>query len=282
MRDGTPTALFAGDLSDPWVSEMASALPRGTFLLDCAGDLPEDWPREAFEAPVVALHRALLTHGDADRVRRLLDRDNGPPRLILVVGPHARHHQIERWVPFADVVLPEAVASEVLARHARPQGLWGRLDPDRAKAPRISIVSTNFELRTVLASALRRAGYRVFPTPDWAESGGDAPVIWDVPVLEPSWDARLAHVSAGRRLIALLGFADRASVSLARSRGASACLDLPCDPDDLVHVCDRLLLAPETSPSRPFSPPHSLPPAPMLSRRHGEVSGRRPDPSRSG
>jgi hypothetical protein len=282
MQDLAPTAFFAGDLGDPWVAEIASALPPGAAVLDCAGDLPGKWPTEAVAAPVVVLHRAVLTNGDADRVRHLLGREDGPPRLVLVVGPHARHHQVERWAPMADAVVPEAIAPEVLARHVPAPGTRSRPESIRARMPRISVVSTNFELRTVLATALRRAGYRVQTAGDWSESREGGPVVWDVPVLEPAWAAQMARVSAGRTLLALLGFADRDSVSLARSCGASACLELPCDPDDLVHVADRLLLTPEAAPTRPFSPAHAVPPAPMLVRKLGEPLGRRPDPSRSG
>ena len=50
-------------------------------------------------------------------------------------------------------------------------------------------------------------------------------------------------------MIALAGFADRAIVARAREAGAVACLELPCDLDDLVDAVDRAVVA---------TPPDSL------------------------
>ena len=91
-------------------------------------------------------------------------------------------------------------------------------------------------------------------------------VAWDVPVLDLDWPARLASLAKAGPVLALLGFADRSIVTLARGHGASACLDLPCDVGDLLASLDRL------STIR-IDPPHELPPSPAamraaFSRRH--------------
>jgi len=65
-------------------------------------------------------------------------------------------------------------------------------------------------------------------------------------------------------VVALLGFADRVIVAQAREAGASACLDWPCDLDDLTHVLDRAARSPRASVGEPG---HVLPAAPVALRR---------------
>ena len=84
--------------------------------------------------------------------------------------------------------------------------------------------------------------------------------IWDVPVLEPGWPEQLERrARLTGPLIALFGFADRASVGLARARGAEACLELPFEIDDVLFLIDRAVKTrpPESwpMPAR-FEPPH--------------------------
>ncbi|MEJ7639102.1 MAG: hypothetical protein WKF75_14300 [Singulisphaera sp.] len=69
-------------------------------------------------------------------------------------------------------------------------------------------------------------------------------------------------------MVALLGFADRATVGQARAHGASACLELPYDLADLVFVLDRL------AASRAV-PAHEVPPPPAAARRRHDLAGRR-------
>ena len=63
-------------------------------------------------------------------------------------------------------------------------------------------------------------------------------------------------------VVALMGFADRKAVALARSKGAFACLELPLNLDDLIDVIDRFsrIAATESRP-RPAgsNPPISSP-----------------------
>ena len=67
-----------------------------------------------------------------------------------------------------------------------------------------------------------------------------------MPLLEPDWSQRLERRSrATGPVIALFGFADRETVTLAKACGAIACLELPYDVDDLIDVIDR---AAERSP----------------------------------
>ena len=268
MAEGGSSALFVGDLSDPWVEAMASALPAGSDRLDCPEFLPEVWPLEALRAPVVILHRAFLSNTDTERLRALRSRPSGPPRIVLCVGPQVRAFQVERWRPLVDVILPEATASEVLARHACPPDAFAPLRDRERCRPRIVVVSTNYELRLTLADSCQRAGYPAQPVPTWAEAPPAWPAIWDVPVLEPTWPDQLRLSAADRRILTLIPFADRDLVSLARSLGAAACLELPFDPDDLAFVLDRM-----TGKARPVVDlAHQVPPAPAgLFRRASAV-----------
>lgn len=273
-----PSALFVGDLGDPWVAAIASALPRGASRLHCAGDLPNDWPAHAQDVPAVVLHRPILSPVDLDRLRLLRNRMGGPPRIILCTGPLVRYHQLERWTPHVEAILPEATAAEVVAYHLFPPGMVQR--PQPSEPPPVAIVSSNFELRLSLADACRRSGYDPQPVSDWPDAPNTGLAVWDVPILSPAWGKSLARAAPGRSIIALIGFADRAVVTLANDHGASACLDLPCEPGELVFVLDRLCANDARSLPFPFDPPHAIPPAPVGLHRHAKrrVVGRRGEP----
>lgn len=261
MTEGGSSALFLGDLSDPWVEALASTLPPDTLRLDCPESLPEPWPARALQARVVVLHRPFLSNSDADRVVLLRNRPSGPPRIVLCVGPHVRAFQVERWKLLVDVILPEATASETLLRHASSPDAFAPERDRSATRPRIVVVSSNFELRVTLADSCQRAGYPAQPVASWSDAPASWPSIWDVPVLEPEWARVLEEHSADRALLALIPFADRDSVTLARSLGASACLELPFDPADVTYVLDRVLSEPKKPPVH-FDPAHVVPPAP--------------------
>ena len=257
---------FAGDLDDPWVAAIAAALPRAAFRIDCPADLPEAWPIDRPTPFAIVLHRSNLTATDAQRLMRLKARADQAPRLVLCVGPHARYADVERWSRLVDVILPEATARESVARHAL--GLERKPSGNR---PRVAIVSTNFELRTTMAEAARLGGFAPEPIVDPADTPPGVVAVWDVPVLEPEWPARLASLAKSSPVVALLGFADRSTVSLARRHGASVCLDLPCDIADLLGALDRLATV------RPREPAHDVPPAPM-----GKKTSRIEPPRRQG
>jgi hypothetical protein len=257
MDRPNPPAVFVGDLDDPWVAAIAAALPGGTIRVACSGSLPEAWPAGSERAPLLVLHRAFLSGQDADRVARA--RHGGwTPKTVLCVGPHARYHQVQRWVSgLVDVVVPEAVAAAVIARHVEDDP---RRRPRGGPMPSLAVVSGQYECRAVLTEIGRAASYPTRAFRDWSEVPAGGLAVWDVPILEPTWPDELASQARGRRLVALLGFADRESVSVARRAAAAACLDAACEPADLVFVLDRL------ATSR-LEPGHVLPPAPARSRR---------------
>ena len=231
---------FAGDLDDPWVVAIADALPLDALRLDCPGDLPEAWPIDRPTPFALVVHRSILTPTDAQRVARLKSRADRTPRVVLCVGPHARHVEVERWSRLVDVVIPEATARETVARHAlaierQPRSPGG-------PRPRVAVVSTNYELRTTLAEAARSGGFLVEPFSEPVDAPPGLAAVWDVPVLEPDWPARLSTLARSGPVVALLGFADRQAVTLARQHGASACLDLPCEVGDLLAALDRVAM----------------------------------------
>jgi hypothetical protein len=270
---GPPTA-FVGDLHDPWVEAIAVALPSSSTRVHCPSDLPDVWPHSIRSAAVVVLHRAIFTAADLERVRRLkaTDDDACKPslRIVLCHGPHMRYAELQRYATVCDVLIPEATASDVVGRQV--QGSYGQ----SAAAPgaKVAVVSSLRDLRLVFCEAVAAAGYTAQPARDWDEVGSTELVVWDIPVLEDGWEKTLARASRQRKVIALLGFPDRETVALARSCGASACLDSPCDPADLDWILDRVVA---TSVSI-HDPAHAVPPPPAgLSRRAatGAANGRR-------
>jgi hypothetical protein len=256
MDDRSTATLFAGDLGDPLVAEIAAALPPVSVRQSCPGDLPDEWPPSL---RTLVLHRAHLTIADGVRLRRLRARGGPPVRVVLCVGPHVRHHQLVQWEGLVDVILTEGTASDVVARHVVD-------DEPPVRSPgvrqRVRVVSADYELRRLLSDTCRSAGFGVTATRDWtgAVTGGLA--LWDVPVLEADWSDALAHAARRFQVVGLFGFADRETVAHARAAGVSACLDVPCDVQDLVYVLDRLAAA----RPRGVEGPHRVPPAPTRFR----------------
>src|SRR5262249_30398302 len=118
---------FVGDLDDPWVASLADAVPGGVLRISCAADLPAEWPdhgastvRGAAAPRAVVLHRAWLSPFEAERLVQLRSAA-GPaaPRVILCVGPHVRHADLERWSArgMIDAIIPEATARDTIGRH---------------------------------------------------------------------------------------------------------------------------------------------------------------------
>src|SRR5206468_1856317 len=81
----------------PWVGAIADAVPGRVVRRSCAGDLPENLFRNLPPPRALVIHRATLAHGDADRLARWRCAVTPPPRVVLCVGPMARHAEIERW-----------------------------------------------------------------------------------------------------------------------------------------------------------------------------------------
>jgi len=265
------TRCFVGDLTDPWVSAIASAVAPPRFDVACPGDFPEIWPAEAQAARTLILHRPNLTTTDAERLRALRGRNGGPPRVILCAGPNVRYHQLERWSPLVDVLLSEATAAEVVCRHLQENPSRPRPDGPH---PAVSIASTNLDMRGMLADACRTFGHDVIDG-DFAAHPAGSIVIWDVPILEDDWEARLRGLAGRNRVIALMGFPDRLIVSRARAAGAFACLELPSDPADLAFVLDRAAVT-----SFRIKTGHDVPPEPIglkFAKNGSAIAGRRPD-----
>lgn len=254
---------FVGDLDDPWVDGIACALAEGVTRISADADV--DWyeplARELPAGATLVIHRAVLTGLDAERLARLRRDRAAPLRVILCVGSHVRYGDLQRWSSLVDLVLPEATARETIGRHVRDGSGETAPGPD-APRPRVSIVSRNFELRLALADACGAAGYPVQASSDWSGLAPGGLAAWDVPVLDPDWTRQLARHSRLATVVALLGFADRALVREARAQGASACLDLPCDPADLVEVLDRLASSRADRMHEVPPPPRSLRPGP--------------------
>lgn len=236
---------------------IADALPARLVRVHCAGDLPESRLLAPPAPRTLVLHRPLLTAHDADFLARLREADDKPTHVVLCAGPHVRHVDLERWSPLYDALVPEATARDAIGRHVRHESEAPARPGFR---PRLSVVSSNFELRHALGDACQAAGYPATPAADWSEASPGGLALWDVPVLDPAWPSLLARRTPKSHVVALFGFADRAIVGEARSRGASACLELPCDLDDLVYVLDRLAIARGQAS-------HDVPPPPASLRR---------------
>lgn len=227
-----------------------------------------------------------MAEGTARREARPPDRppagtySETNPRLILCVSPFVRYAELERWSELFDMVVSEAVAPTVLpGRLARvlDQAPWRRADTPRSKV-RIEVAGGDDELSRALVDACKAAGYTVAAI-DEAEIGGlpaarprqprlpagaRVLTIWEVPVLEDGWASRLEwRVRRTGPVVALAGFLDRAVADRARSAGAVAALELPCDLDDLIDAVDRAVVETRADdwPIPPRAEPaHVLPP----------------------
>ena len=203
------------------------------------------------------------------------------PALILCVGPYVRYEELERYSGLVDLVLSEATAADVLPRHVARllDGRPSRM-PRAGTRSRCSSARGQLERRIVLTPSPRRVprpgiasnrpttrGRRPPPATRRASRSGETLLtVWDVPVLE-EWTERLeaACATARARSSRLMGFPDRNTVALAKSKGAIACLELPLNLDDLVDVIDRFAHSPRPRhprPRRPGRTPPLLPPRP--------------------
>ncbi|HWE37144.1 MAG TPA: hypothetical protein VG406_11310 [Isosphaeraceae bacterium] len=262
MDEAGVRTWFVGDLGDPWVGAIAAGLPGAVETIDAPGDLPESWP-DLGGGGTLVLHRAGLSRGDAARLRRLREGPGGPERVVLVIGPQGRYHQWDAWETLVDASLFEATAAATIARYLAAE------PPMRPTGPRpaVAVVGGERELARTLAESCARGGFEATVDRDGRALPAGGIVVAVVPTLEPDWPEVLAAWARGRRVVALLGFADRPTVARAFASGALACLDLPCDPDDLAFVLDRL--APRVEPA------HALPPGPKAARfgPRGAVAG---------
>lgn len=286
MDSKIPAVYFSGDASDPWVVDILGAI-ADFRVIPCEGE-GRGVPSRPFEpsdpAKVLVLHRSRLSPNDVERLAELKRKLGAKqwPRIAVCVGPYARYAEVERLTSLVECVLPEATARETLPRQLAMM-LGAPVErPKRAEgeAPIVDVVSADFELRRVLVEACLRAGYRAVGSSSFSDShcGADAPAltVWDVPILEPRWAEHLEKRSRSGPVVALIGFADRGLVSLARESGASACLDKLFVVEDLIYVLDRLSATPSAPSASRFQSPHATPPPPVgRARREGARSGRR-------
>lgn len=250
MGDEQPSIWFFGDLGDPWVAEIADALPVRPQCHAIDGD----WPTGIEHARVVVVHRAILSAADGEAFRALKAQPRAP-KLLLCVGPHVRASDLDRWATCADVLLNEVTAAETIARHVSS---WRK--PMRRR-PIVAVTGGTFESRRVLLDTCASAGYPASAFLEWSEVPDSMQAIWEVPVLEPDWERSLEIQCARRPVVCLMGFADRDLVARARRAGALACLDLPFEPADLAFVLDSLTIDHEMRDSA-----HEVPPPPMSRR----------------
>ena len=249
MADDRPTVGYFGDLDDPWVASIADALPHLDQRRHRPGALPDEPP----ECDLAIVHRAILGPSDADR---LAGWRSAGTRVILCVGPHVRARDLQRASDSADVVLTEATAAETVARHVVPSAPMA----ERGVLPLVAVVARGFETRRMLVEGCASAGYPARGSATWEEAAPSRLAVWEAPVLEPGW-ARGLEASAGRSVLAMIGFADRGLVAEARRAGAAACLEWPCDLADLEFVLTRLAELAPIAAENP--PPHPVPPPPM-------------------
>jgi len=296
MAATADTIGFIGDLEDPWVVGIADALPDNLDVLkvNCSGDVPEQpfgsgrWPR------LVVLHRHRLSALDRTRIKRWREQSEAEftPAVILCVSPYVRYEEIESVLGVVDQVVPEGTTADIL-----PGRIARYLKGPAARGPRgdgshfaVEVSGRNEDLSRTLVEVCVRAGYRAATIDDltdgeFARSQSPASTvaertltIWEVPVLERGWSEVLERrARATGPVIAVMGFADRATVSCAKAHGAAICLELPFEIDDLVGAVARAggSLAPEQWPlAARAEPPHQLPPRPrrrIASREASDV-----------
>jgi hypothetical protein len=285
---------FIGDLDDPWIAAIADAISAGrpVHRVSCTGTLP-DWPFGPSRLPrAVIIHRHKVGAADAERLEEWRVRTGEPaPDWILCISPYVRYEELERWSGLVDLVISEATAAEVLpGRLARRLDGRGRrpLSPG-SPAFRIEVAGGTGELCRALVDACTLAGIstraieeqeiggKPHPQPRdrCAPAGERILTIWEIPVLEDGWPQRLEwRAQHCGPVIAVGGFADRAVVARARRAGAVACLELPCEIEDLLDAVDRVVgrTSPEIWPiPARVEAAHVLPPPRRNPRRHGRL-----------
>ena len=299
-----PKVCMIADLSDPVAKELAGRLPVSAWVRNQAveSEWPERPPEPLERADWLILHRTGLPRSVLTRLRRWRLMLGRWPATVLILGPHVRYADIEPWSDLADEVIDEPAALAALerrwlipkSRRRRARVVPPRLEtasqvPDNSEdlppsARRISLRVHDAELRLWLREWLAARGENVIDElPRWVSPVSDpndpqpdpqtletnfnpTRMIWEVPTLDPSWPETLSRLSRqGGRVLALIGLADRDQVAQARESGAAAVLDLPCDPDDLTFVLDRLEPQPNpTTPAVAEADPHGSRPSPVV------------------
>lgn len=289
-----PTIRFVGDLGDPWVMEILGSISdlSEVHAVMCVGDVPDRLFEPDQPPRLLIVHRTRLSQADAARIEqwRSVPRVNALPRVILCFSPYVRYAELERCSRGVDLAISEATAVETLSRHVS-RLLERRDEPPRA-APAadclpVQVISSNHELRAVLSEICLAEGFKVSSgrefTAQWQgrAAGADRAAnqmltLWDIPVLVADWPRMLEERTKLGPVVALLGFADRATVGQARASGAAGCLDLPLDVNDLVHVIERVNRKLRSDSSTKFEgrlePAHAVPPGPVSRAKRGRAA----------
>ena len=289
-----PTIRFVGDLGDPWVMEILGSISdlSEVHAVMCVGDVPDRLFEPDQPPRLLIVHRTRLSQADAARIEqwRSVPRVNALPRVILCFSPYVRYAELERCSRGVDLAISEATAVETLSRHVS-RLLERRDEPPRA-APAadclpVQVISSNHELRAVLSEICLAEGFKVSSgrefTAQWQgrAAGADRAAnqmltLWDIPVLVADWPRMLEERTKLGPVVALLGFADRATVGQARASGAAGCLDLPLDLNDLVHVIERVNRKLRSDSSTKFEgriePAHAVPPGPVSRAKRGRAA----------
>lgn len=289
-----PTIRFVGDLGDPWVMEILGSISdlSEVHAVMCVGDVPDRLFEPDQPPRLLIVHRTRLSQADAARIEqwRSVPRVNALPRVILCFSPYVRYAELERCSRGVDLAIYEATAVETLSRHVS-RLLERRDEPPRA-APAadclpVQVISSNHELRAVLSEICLAEGFKVSSgrefTAQWQgrAAGADRAAnqmltLWDIPVLVADWPRMLEERTKLGPVVALLGFADRATVGQARASGAAGCLDLPLDVNDLVHIIERVNRKLRSDSSTKFEgriePAHAVPPAPVYRAKRGRAA----------
>jgi hypothetical protein len=284
MDASQPTICFAGDLSDPWVVGLQTSIAHlgRVRSLNWTGEITDRLLEQAQAQGVLVLHCVRLSQAEAARIDgwRSFAGTRGAPPILLCYSPYVRYAELERASRGVDLALPEATAGDILPRHVlRLLNARHSLSSPGAAAQSfpVWVKSDNHELHAVLGEICTNRGLqlvreadcaRLLQEPSTSSGASTTPVltVWDVPVLHPNWPETLRELTRNGPVVALLGFADRATVGQARASGASACLDLPLDAEDLVYVIEavnrtRKQAAPTRSSGR-TERAHKIPPAP--------------------
>ena len=206
------------------------------------------------------------------------------------------------WSGLVDLVVSEATAADVLPGRIRPADRRsGRSRPRPGTSPvRIEVAGGDDELCRALRRCLRGGRLSAEAVDDQEIGGIPGPrrrrrsasaaarvlTIWEVPVLEAGLGPATRVARPPDRPGDCTGrFRRSRGRRPGQGRGAVACLELPCDLDDLVDAVDRAVtMTPPESwpiPAR-VEPPHVLPPrvatlaaiAAWWPRRHGRIGGR--------
>lgn len=233
------SVVFVGDRDDPWADRIARRLPPGTARIDRRADLGQLAAEALAHASLVVVHAPAPSRCDADLIARV--RARGGARVILCAGALARYHQLEPLAAQCDAIVPETTAVATIDRHVSLTAVAPSME-DATNPQSVAVVSTDFEMRTMLSDVCQRAGLVARPALEWNEAAPGQPAIWDVPVLEAVWEPRLTAEARLRPVVVLAGFLDRPMVERMWACGAACCLDLPCEAPDLQWVVRRLRL----------------------------------------